>query len=342
MYTDNVGGSFSAPQEVARNVGSDAKPRLVIDQARNNTLHLVYEIVAVGIFYRQGTLSGSSVSWSSAQTITTEGSKTYSGGIAVDKDGNVHISWFDNSCGDYNIGYRERFADGVLGPVSRPKPDCVFQSDQRLTVTDDGKAHMAFRYKSSGSEIYYSRLDNGSWTSPQNISQSSGRNDYGPSITTDGSNIFVAWEEGISSSDHDVMFRASFDGGNSWSNIIRISDTPQFGNSPDIAYSKTSKRVYIAYSDGPAGAGLEIWFREFDPVSLLTSPAERLSNTPLISHAPSIETGPRRASIGWQDRNTTNTYQIFYVGGEINGDNCGGTISLESDATTTRNNPIPA
>ena len=89
MYTNNVNGSFSSPQTIQRNIGSDRFPFFSLALGPNNTLHLVYSLLTGDkqLYYRQGTLNGANVSWSSPQLVSDSGTKSIQPTIIVDSAG---------------------------------------------------------------------------------------------------------------------------------------------------------------------------------------------------------------------------------------------------------------
>jgi len=355
-YTNNIGGSFRPSQKIEGIPKADALPysALAYDSVRN-TLHMVYARVGDNykIYYRQGAISGSTVTWSDRQQISTA-NKAFGPRIAIDADGNAHIVWIDNSTGNYNVFYRERLLNGGLSAITGPRPDGKFQNAPDITITN-GQVHIVFTYNSNA-EIDYARMAIGSnaWTNITNISKSPGNKAFQPSIMTDGTQIFVSWLEKVDGNNSNVWFTRSFDNGQTWpqQEIRHFSDTPEFAGQPHSAYSPLSKRVYTAWidatnSDDPPNT--EIWFREFDPATGATGEADRVSHFrgaslwPWIAAAPANAVGTPRADIVWHD-NTSGTYQIYSWGGNIiGGQGCTiASLQLEGGRTQTTNNPIQA
>jgi hypothetical protein len=339
MYTNNVNGSFSAPKVIETGVGTGTDPDLVVGS--DNVLHLGYSDSGLGIYYRRGTLSGANVTWAPRQLISSEG-KSFGGRLAIDNQtGTLHIAWINNSCGDYNVYYRSRSASGSLGPVIRVRDNgCKYQTHPRLAVTNDGKVHITFEDDKSGKEAYYGRLEGGSFVT-QNLSHTS-TNTYNPAITSDGTALYVAWEEGIGVGDHDIEFIRSVDGGLNWSSTVGYSTGSSYGSFPALAYSPSSRRVLAAWGDNDDTTASEVWFREFNPDTGLTTAPERLTNLAGASDIPSIAAGSTKAAIAWQDK-STGVFQIFDLQGTITGGGggtgCDGTLAL-TDGDQTKNTTL--
>ncbi|NOK63834.1 MAG: hypothetical protein GFH27_549357n1 [Chloroflexi bacterium AL-W] len=332
FYINNIGGSFSAPQQIDSADGTDRNPFFSL-AISGSTLHFVYSLVREDfqIYYRQATINGATPAWSDRQRISelSGDRKAFAPELVVDEGGNAHITWIDDSCGDeYNVFYRLRAANGTLSGISAPRGICdEFQNRPQITLTGNGTPHIAFQ---AGTDIYYARLEGSSWVG-RNVSESSFNSSNG-TIATDGTAIYVAWGEGIASGNHDIRFRRSQDGGQNWSNIIALADSPQFSQFPDATWSPTTQRVYITWQDN-TGGNLDIWYSEFDPATDITTQARQLINLNGDSTLPSIGVSANTAGIAWQDR-VGGEPTIYYLSGQMEG-GCSGTLELEGGAEAT-------
>jgi hypothetical protein len=343
-YINNVAGSFNSPGQLIDPIASNpAVPSAILMTGPGNVLHLLYVLTKTDdrLYYRQSTNSGAT--WSPRQEISA-GGKSAAPSMAIDSAGNAHIAWINNECGasTYNVMYRVRSASGSLSAISRPKSDCsTFQNRPVVTVAG-GKPHVVFQNgQSSGAEIYYARLEGGQWVN-QNIS-SSPITSQNPAFASDGgNNLFVAWDENIGG--HDILFKTSDNGGQTWSTAINLTNNSGLSTYPNIGWSSVSQRAYIVWHDQnniPASPE-EVWEREFDPATKITSDAFQVSRTPNDSLNPIIATGPSRADVVWHD-NTPGKYQIYDLGGQLKagGGGCSGTLSLAGGAAMTKSNPVP-
>src|SRR5262249_36954275 len=192
-----------------------------------------------------------------------------------------------------------------------------------------------------GDEIYYRRRDgDGVWRG-DNLSQSSHLNSLNATIASDGvSKLFVAWDEGLSSTNHDIKFRTSFDGGVSWSHALFYTTDIGSSTYPDVVWSDATKRAYVVWQDDAHSddAKSEIWEREFDPASLDTTAADRISHFTGRSQWPTVGTGSSRADIVWMDE-VDKPRGFFQVGdwpGTLKGNitpltGCKGTVKLNGN-----------
>ncbi len=201
-------------------------------------LHLIYTLIDEAgndpVYYRQSADNGAN--WSARQLISN-GGKSATPSMALDPTGNAHITWISNQCGEYNVYYRARFANGTLSGVSKPKDACgTYQNRPSITFAG-GKPHIAFQHGTSlGAEIYHGRLEGGQWIN-QNITTGD-FNSQNPTLSSDGgNNLFFAWDENIDNSNHEILFKASFDGGVTWSAANRFTNNPGISSCPYISWS---------------------------------------------------------------------------------------------------------
>ncbi|NOK84291.1 MAG: hypothetical protein GFH27_549313n52 [Chloroflexi bacterium AL-W] len=338
-YMNDVNGSFGDTQELARGLDGNRDPFIAIAAGPNNLLHVAYVTVGSGnnVLYRRGTPDGANVNWGNAIQLSA-GSKSFGAHVTVDNSGDAHVVWIEDRCGEYEVFHREVFADGNVSGITSPIGGCRFHNRPQVAVTDDGKAHVVVQ-RDGRAEIFYARYDQGGWVS-QNISDTGGTNSLNPTITTDGENLYVAWGEGISSGNHDVLFRRSTDGGENWSNTIAMSDGPGFASFPSLTWSESAQRAYIAWSDDAVN-NREIWVREFDPSNGRTTEADKLTNLNDESTLPTISAGPTRVDTSWQDK-VDGPRQVYRWRGTTAESTCNGALVLNGGEEATRGTSVTA
>jgi hypothetical protein len=319
------GGSWTAPDQVGERdqAGGEDAPWLVY---ANNALHLTFSDNRK-IYYRRGSISGSSVSWGSTQLISSGSGKNYHGTVAVDSSGNVHFAWISNSdCSEYQVRYRRMTSSGAIGGIEQPAGGCgVFNSRPRIAITSDGQVHIAYVRGESQATIYRARRSgSGNWTL-SNVSQTSGSGRaVNPDITAAGNDVYVVYGETIGN--HNVYWRRAQGGGDSWSSRAGLSTYSGYAGFPSVRYSSVTGRVYFAWADefGGAAGKKEVWFQEYDPTGNAYTTADRISNSPEDSNIPFIGVGSAKFEVVWQDKGTTTTLQAYRNGGSLAGGSGGG------------------
>jgi hypothetical protein len=325
-YIANVGNSWTAPDQVGERdqAGGEDAPWLVY---ANNALHLTFSDNRK-IYYRRGTISGTSVSWGSTQLISSGSGKNYHGTVAVDSSGNAHFAWIsDAGCEEYQVRYRRMTTSGALGSIEQPAGGCgVFNNRPRIAVTSDGQVHIAYVRGESQASIYRARRStSGTWTL-SNASQttSSGRA-VNPDIAAVGNDVYIVYGETVG--DHNVYWRRAQGGGDTWSSRGGLStQSGKYAGFPSVRYSSVTGRVYFAWADENGGASgkKEVWFQEYDPTGSAYTTADRISNSPEDSNIPFIGVGSATFEVVWQDKGSTTTLQAYRNGGSLAGGSGGG------------------
>jgi hypothetical protein len=171
-------------------------------------------------------------------------------------------------------------------------------------------------------DILYRRSTDGgaSWipnpatTPPVNLSNTPGVTSKSAAVAVTGSTVHVVWVETFSSNDEIVYIRSS-DGGATWTSPVNISNTPAKSAKPAIAVA--GSRVFVAWEDDQTGAG-DIYYRfsadggvTWQPNPSSASP-QNLSNNPGRSSEPSLAVDPANGvvHIVWFDFSLSPAVQI--------------------------------
>lgn len=337
VYRNNLGGVLNKSAELEDKLGVDTNPFFAIATAPDNSLIAAYSRLGRDnyVYYRRGTRKPDrSAVFGERQLVY--GSKSYQTNVVVDHSGVAHVVWLD---GSKNVFYRRVNPDGSMSPLEYPKRENIFQQRPQIAVTNDGRVHIVFeRGEGKGAEIwYYRREPDGKWVG-QNLSASSGVGSFDPTITTDGgAGLFVAWDENVNH--HDVLFRRSNNGGQSWSNRITMSSkADSLASAPYVSYSDSTKRVYVAWHEAVAenaDSNTDIWLREFDPATDITSVAYRVSNISGASTLPVVAVGHSRGMVVWTDKPGSQRQSFAANGVTQFGLDCTGTLALENGAIAT-------
>jgi hypothetical protein len=313
VYTNNIAGDFGAPQLIEPNIGANRDPFYALALGPGNTLHVAYALLGGDrqLYYRLATLSGITANWTERQRIS-DGPRPFAAHLAVDGNGAAHIVWIDRNCGTYNVYYRVRYPDLHLSDISAPAGDCLYQNRPQVTLTSDGRPHIIFQHER---DTFYARRDPGGWV-VENIANSPKTPSYNPTITSDGTAIYAAWDEG--DNNHDVLFRRSADGGASWSAISGFSDSESYATFPNLTYAPSSRRVYAVWSDVKNFDRNDpyIMFAAYDPATDARTKPQRLVSQKGTAIHPVIAAGPSAVSVVWQ-YHSQSTWQIYHIGGEI-------------------------
>jgi hypothetical protein len=177
--------------------------------------------------------------------------------IAVDKsNGNIYIVWYDyrNSPNPYSVDiYCANSTDGgnSFGDNVRVISDTAgwFQ-DVPSVAANNGFIGVVWDDWDRG--IYFANSTDGGATFGENkkVNDVFGGNQYYPDIVIDDNGIiYVIWEDKIGGI-FSIFFSKSYDGGNTWTPSIKVSDNPLVDGQrmPSIALD-TDDSIYVVWID---------------------------------------------------------------------------------------------
>ncbi|MEX2145107.1 MAG: hypothetical protein WD712_01900 [Candidatus Spechtbacterales bacterium] len=189
--------------------------------------------------------------WSTPETVSTiTGSFP---DIDTDQNNIPHVVWYNSTPSSTNIFYSKQNTDrswispqdisGVLHAAGNP-PELTID----ITQSDSGSIHVAWSavVEENNQEIFYSRYNGSSWSTPLNVSNTSVNSTW-PSITLDSAgNPHIVWEEFYVSVTPTEIYYTQFNG-SSWSTPQNISNSSSLSLSPIIATDNQNNLHAIWY-----------------------------------------------------------------------------------------------
>jgi phage terminase large subunit-like protein len=175
--------------------------------------------------------------------------------MAIDSANTVHVVWWDETPGNYEIYYK-RSTDGGT----------TWSASQRLTWTPGNSSMPAMAIDSSDTihivwydetpndrEIYYKRSEDGgtTWTASQRLTWTAGFS-TSPGMTIDsGDTIHIVWAD-FSPGNYEIYYKRSEDGGSSWSVAQRLTWTADDSADPAAAMD-SGNAVHVIWEDNTPG-----------------------------------------------------------------------------------------
>ena len=233
-----------------------------------------------------------------------------------------------------------------------------WEDDVRLTITSDTSfscwspghciatngdtVHIVWYEKIGDSwEIFYKRsTDNGMNWEPNTQLTHAEEFSKNPGISVTGSLVYVVWDETFEGN-RDIFFMRSLNGGNNWSEPIRLTGGFQSSRHPKIASSGNIVHVawhsydagediygihYIRSTDGGLNWGNDIWLTPYQT----------------FAYNASLATSGTSVHIAWNNSSDDGiTQQIFYIKSSDDGITWGPEIQLTFD-TPYKNLPCIA
>ncbi|RMF30616.1 MAG: hypothetical protein D6759_11555 [Chloroflexi bacterium] len=242
------GGTWSLPTPVSTGFHPDMKEA-------NGTLYLVWaDDDGTGnyeIYLAQW--DDTAKAWGAPQNVSRTSGQSISPDIGADGAGNLHFAWADNTPGYWVIYH------GTLA-ANAPVPSARGQAPH-MSVAGDGTVHLVWQDTDLNGvlQVYYSRFDGTSWSTPQDVSHSS-RASTVPNITLDGSgNPHMVWEEMQAGGTKDIYYAGWT--GSAWSTPMALASTEADSFVPEISFGGGA--VHVAWTEaGTATSNPRLLYRK--------------------------------------------------------------------------------
>jgi ribosomal protein L35AE/L33A len=149
------GATWGGITRITWNGGSSVMPYLAVNSSSG--VHLIWNDNSSGndeILYKSSGDSGAT--WGVIQRMTWNGGASLKPVVAADSSNNVHISWCDNTPGDYEIYYKQSTDGGVTwGALFRVTWNSGSSAAPAIAVDAGGNVYLAWEDNTAGNcEIY--------------------------------------------------------------------------------------------------------------------------------------------------------------------------------------------
>lgn len=187
--------------------------------------------------------------------------------------------------------------------------------------------------RNGNSEIFYKRsVDGGtSWGDDFQLTEGA-IGAMSPSIVISGISVHVAWVDFRNgSTNYEVYYKCSNDGGNNWTPDTRLSNTPGYSYHPGLAaYGSILHLIYYDYRDN----WWEICYRRSADGGFNWEPEIWLTLDPNGSFAPSVCASGQLIHVTWHDNRDGNN-EIYYKRSIDNGINWEPEIRLTNNESSS-------
>lgn len=304
--------TWSALTRLTWNSGDSRMPSIAVNSSSN--IHISWWDYSPGnaeIFYRRSTDGGTS--WSALTRMTWNTGTSREPAIASDSGSGVHLVWWDDSPGNWEIYYKRSTNNGA-----------AWSGLTRLTWNTDASYYASIAADSSGGvyvvwtdnvsgdpNICFKRSTDGgvSWSGVTRLSWNTGLS-YNPRVAADsGGRIHVAWYDNVIGNS-EIYYKRSTDGGVSWSGLTRLTWNTGWSSNPSIA-AGNSGRVHIVWWDESPG-NYEIFYKGSSDSGSSWSGITRLTWNAGMSDFPSISADSGGGiHVVWDD-SPLDKYDVFY------------------------------
>ena len=252
------GGTTWTTKRLTFNSGDSREPKIAIDSS--DRIHVVWRDLTPGysdIYYKKSTDGGTN--WTTKRLTQSAGFSRHPE-IALDSNNHIHVVFYDNAPGNYEIYYKKSIDGGATWTGKRLTWNSAFSGDPVVAINSNDHLYVVFEDETPGQpDIYYKKSTNGgtSWTTKQ-LTYSDHRSKY-PDISVDSNDrVHVVWNDFTPGND-EIFYKRSTDGGTTWTQK-RLTYTSSNSYEASVVID-SNNRIHVAWNDSPAGNS-EIYYKK--------------------------------------------------------------------------------
>jgi len=213
-------------------------------------LHAVWQDTRDGngeIFYKRSTNEG--VTWETDMQLTNMPTSKALPTISASGSG-VHIVWYENRSGDYEIYYKRSTDSGNTWEPDVRLTNSSGVSSDPIVKAEGSAVNVIWRDTRDGShELFYKRSTDGgnTWSQDTMLTDHTAGLAASISISVSGLNVHLAWSDTRDNDDYEIYYKRSTNGGVSWGEDTRLTNQLRLSESPSIACN--SSDIHITWID---------------------------------------------------------------------------------------------
>ena len=309
------GVNWEADERLTNDPAISSSPAIAVS---GNVVHVVWNDYRDGnweIYYKRSTDEG--LSWGTDTRLTFDPALSNPPVISV-SGLVVHIVWRDNRDGNNEIYYKRSTDGGVSW-----EPDIRLTNDNSWSynpsiATSGSDVHVVWNDERNGNlEIYYKRSEDGgiNWGEDTRLTNT-GATSQLPSIAASGPNVHLVWDEYHSSSNYEIHYKRSMDGGISWDNDLRLTDAFGYSICPNLFLSGSV--VHLVWQDDREG-DYGIYYKRSEDGGINWGADTLLSNNGFMrSKHSSVSVSGSVVHVVWYDNRDGNN-EIYYKRNPLGG-----------------------
>jgi len=240
------GSSWSPPSRLTYTPGTSAQPDMVIDSS--NVIHLIYlddsnPLDVTEIFYTSSSNGG--VTWSAPLRLTYTLDYSLLPALAVDAGDNLHLVWRESSPGNWEIFYKYMSqATKNWTPAKRITWTSTPSNVPDVCADSNNKVHIVWLDDAAGGDdLYYKSSTNGgtTWSSTRRLTWNGKANETPNIVAGSPQTLHLAWYVYMTSTNADIFYRESTDGGATWTAASRLTWNSSWSGYPKMALDNMGK-----------------------------------------------------------------------------------------------------
>ena len=303
------GVTWQAAKRLTNNAGESYSPAIAVSGAK---VYVAWHDStpadsAYAIYFKSSADGGTT--WKAAQRLTyTSGGSAFPR-LAVNAS-KVYVVWFDDTPGNREIYFRRSIDNGATWQTAQRFTNTAGASSAANVAVNNANVYVTWYDDTPGNrEIYFRRsTDNGAtWQTAKRFTNNAGASKYS-SIAVNGANVYVTWQDDTPGN-LEIYFRKSADGGATWQNAKRLTNTS--GSSCYPAISANAANIYVTWWDDTSGAR-EIYFRRSADNGATWKSATKITNSTLLYEyeSPKVASNINKVFVVYFDE-TPGNYEIY-------------------------------
>ncbi|HJZ62799.1 MAG TPA: PKD domain-containing protein [Candidatus Acidoferrum sp.] len=307
------GATFSAPKNLSNTSGFPFNPRIFVGS--DNNISVVWENTTPGnldIFYSHSADGGTT--FSAPLNVSNDSADSASPQVAADSAGNVFVVW-ESDTGARGILFSRSLDAGnsFSAPVMLSTNTGGSMAPQ-MALDPAGNINVVWEDDIlSASDITFSRSqDHGAtFSAPKSLSHNVGNSNSAMIAVDLSGNINVVWEND-SPGNFDIFYTRSTDGGQNFSALLNLSNSPGTAKSAQIA-TDLGGNINVVWADNtPPSFSTDIYFSRSSNAGAFFSTPQNISSNAGFSTNPSltVDSGGN-INVAWEDT-TPGNHDIFF------------------------------
>jgi hypothetical protein len=314
--SSNDGSTFGPTKNLSNNAGNSVLP--IIARSSSNIYVLWTDMTAghAQIFFKKSTDNGNTFG-PTKNLSNNDRLSAYPDMVALGS--NVYVVWQQSTETDQEIYFKRSSDNGN-----------TFESTVNLS-NNDGSSFFPriasasdFVYVSwidtpfdeadQGTDIHFKRSINKGQTFGSEVNLSNNPTSYSGRVkmSTAGSNVYVVWDDDLSSTGTSLSYRRSTDNGNSFDTVKQFASKVSLRT---FEIGSAGRNVYVVWSQGPEEKE-DVYFKKSNNGGSAFAAAKNLSNNEHSSLSPNLSKIGDTVRVVWTDNSSGNSEILYRQSGD--------------------------
>jgi len=223
----------------------------------------------------------------------------------------IHVVWYDSRNGNTEIYYKRSVDGGISwGPDTRLTTSLGYSESPSIAISGSLLHVVWYDHRTGSNDIFYKSSTDGGETWGADTQLTSGIADEADvSLAASGSYVYIVWDDDRwGNYQYQTYFMGSADGGLTWGDESRLSNTATYSGFPTVAANGPD--VLAFWEDDRTGNG-DIFYKRSANGGLTWGQETQLTTDPADSWDPSVSVYDSLVNVVWMD-SRHGSYEIYF------------------------------